>query len=216
VGLTAGQPVRFPSDGISLEGLLHLPDGDGPFPGAVICHPHPQYGGDMHNNVVGALVRACLDSGIAALRFNFRGVGASEGSYEAGVGELKDVRAALATLEAQPRIDSSRIVLGGYSFGAIMALRHAAASPGLAAAIAVSPPTVAGPLDGIFIEPPLLLVAGDRDEYCDTSVLASYREQVGRNVQLEVLPGVDHFWWGADDRLAEVVTRFIAGCPEIR
>jgi alpha/beta superfamily hydrolase len=211
VGLTAGQPVLFPSDGISLEGLLHLPEGDGPFPGAVICHPHPQYGGDMHNNVVGALVRACLDSGIAALRFNFRGVGASKGSYEGGAGELKDVAAAVDCLKSEERIDASRVVLVGYSFGALMALRHAAASPGLGAVIAVSPPAVAGPFVGIFIEPPLLLVAGDRDEYCDTGVLASYREKLGRNVQLEVVPGVDHFWWGSDDRLAEIVTGFIAG-----
>jgi hypothetical protein len=157
------------------------------------------------------LARACLDSGIAALRFNFRGVGVSEGSYEGGVGELNDVGAAVDYLKVQPRIDSGRVVLAGYSFGATMALRHAADSPGLAAVVAVSPPTGAGPFNGIFIEPPLLLVAGDRDEYCDTGVLASYREQLGRDVQLDVLPGVDHFWWGSDDRLAEVVTGFIAG-----
>ena len=66
--LIAGRDVTIPCGDITLEGLLHTPDGTGPFPGIVVCHPHPQYGGDMYNNVVGALVRAALDSGFAALR----------------------------------------------------------------------------------------------------------------------------------------------------
>ena len=93
----------------ALEALLHLPDGEPPFPGVVICHPHPQFGGDMYNNVVGALVRAALGVGVAALRFNFRGVGESEGAYDDGNGEPDDVRAALDFMRSQPEIDPKRV-----------------------------------------------------------------------------------------------------------
>ncbi len=80
----AGRDVAIPCGDITLEGLLHTPDGTGPFAGIVVCHPHPQYGGDMYNSVVGTLLRAALDSGFAALRFNFRAVGESQGTHAGG------------------------------------------------------------------------------------------------------------------------------------
>ncbi len=204
----AGRDVAIPCGDITLEGLLHTPDGTGPSPGIVVCHPHPQYGGDMYNNVVGALVRAALDSGFAALRFNFRAVGESEGAHTGGQAEPDDVRAAFAILAGQPEIESGRVALAGYSFGAMMALL---ASPdvsptGLAL---VSLPTIAGdvsPPDGAF---PLLFVSGDRDEYSDTAALTSLAEAAGERARLEVMPGVDHFWMGSDDRLTETATAFL-------
>ncbi|MCH7483766.1 MAG: dienelactone hydrolase family protein [Chloroflexi bacterium] len=204
----AGRDVAIPCGDITLEGLLHLPDGAGPFPGIVVCHPHPQYGGDMYNNVVGALVRAALDSSFAALRFNFRGVGESEGTHAGGRAEPDDVKAACAFLAGQPEIDSGRVALAGYSFGAAMALLASAdVSPsGLAL---VSLPTIAGelsPPNGAF---PLLLVSGDRDEYSDTTALANLAEAAGERARLEVMPGVDHFWAGSDDRLIETTAAFL-------
>ena len=204
----AGRDVAIPCGDITLEGLLHTPDGTGPSPGIVVCHPHPQYGGDMYNNVVGALVRAAQDSGFAALRFNFRAVGESEGAHTGGQAEPDDVRAAFAILAGQPEIESGRVALAGYSFGAMMALL---ASPdvsptGLAL---VSLPTIAGdvsPPDGAF---PLLFVSGDRDEYSDTAALTSLAEAAGERARLEVMPGVDHFWMGSDDRLTETATAFL-------
>ena len=204
----AGRDVAIPCGDITLEGLLHTPDGTGPSPGIVVCHPHPQYGGDMYNNVVGALVRAALDSGFAALRFNFRAVGESEGAHTGGQAEPDDVRAAFAILAGQPEIESGRVALADYSFGAMMALL---ASPdvsptGLAL---VSLPTIAGdvsPPDGAF---PLLFVSGDRDEYSDTAALTSLAEAAGERARLEVMPGVDHFWMGSDDRLTETATAFL-------
>jgi hypothetical protein len=208
VDVISGRDVAIPCGNITLEGLLHLPDGDGPFPGIVVCHPHPQYGGDMYNNVVGALVRAALNSGFAALRFNFRGVGESEGTHTGGQAEPDDVKAACAFLAEQPEIDAGRVALAGYSFGAAMALL---ASPdvsptGLAL---VSLPTIAGevsPPTGAF---PLLLVSGDRDEYSDTAALANLAEAAADRARLEVMPGVDHFWMGADDRLTETTSAFL-------
>ncbi len=206
--MTAGRDVAIPCGDITLEGLLHLPEGDAPFPGVVVCHPHPQYGGDMYNNVVGALVRAAPDSGFAALRFNFRAVGESEGTHTGGQAEPDDVRAAFAFLAAQPEIDSGRVALAGYSFGAAMALL---ASPDVspAALALVSLPTIAGelsPPEGAF---PVLLVSGDRDEYSDTAALASLAEAAGDRARLEVMPGVDHFWMRSDDRLTETTAAFL-------
>ncbi len=214
----AGRDVAIPCGDITLEGLLHLPDGDprsrmtGPFPGIVVCHPHPQYGGDMYNNVVGALVRAALDSGFAALRFNFRGVGESEGTHAGGQAEPDDVKAACAFLAKGPESISGRVALAGYSFGAAMALL---ASPDVSPAglALVSLPTIAGelsPPDGAF---PLLLVSGDRDEYSDTAVLARLAEAAGERARLEVMPGVDHFWLGSDSRLIETVATFLHALP---
>ncbi len=211
MGLTEGKPVRLPSGDLMLEGVLHFPDGAAPFPGAVVCHPHPQYGGDMHNNVVMALARACLGRGVAALRFNFRGVGGSEGAYDSGAGELADVAAAVDFLRADARIDALRILMVGYSFGALMALRWASAFP-VSAVVAVSPPTVAGPFSGIRVESPLLVAAGDSDQYCDARAIAAQQDQPGSDVRLEVFSGVDHFWWGAEDRLEEVVSGFLGAC----
>jgi alpha/beta superfamily hydrolase len=90
---------------VQLEAVLHLPDGVPPFAGVVVCHPHPRYGGDMNNNVVLAVTRALTDRGIAALRFNFRGVGGSAGSYDDGRGETEDAQHALDALASREEID---------------------------------------------------------------------------------------------------------------
>ena len=214
----AGRDVAVPCGDITLEGLLHLPDGGGPFPGAVVCHPHPQYGGDMYNNVVGALVRAALHSGFAALRFNFRGVGESEGTPSGSVGhaggqaERDDVQAACTFLAEQTEIDSERVALAGYSFGAAMALL-AAPDVSPAGLALVSLPTVAGTLSPPGGDFPLLLVSGDRDDYSDTAALALLAEAAGGRASLKVMPGVDHFWSGSDDRLIETTAAFLSTLP---
>ena len=210
--MIAARDVTIPCGDITLEGLLHLPDGAGPFPCIVVCHPHPQYGGDMYNNVVGALVRAAIDSGFAALRFNFRGTGESEGTHAGGQAEPGDVKAACAFLAEQPEIDSGRVALAGYSFGAAMALL--ASADVLPAGLAlVSLPTIAGELSPPGGDFPLLLVSGDRDEYSDTAPLTRLAEATGERARLEVIPGVDHFWQGFDDRLIETVSSFLLTLP---
>jgi alpha/beta superfamily hydrolase len=210
MSIIPGSAATIESGGLKLEALLHLPDGASPFPGLVICHPHPENGGDMYNGVVGAIVQASLDAGVAALRFNFRGVGGSEGEHEGGAGELEDVGAAVSHLMLRSEIDSSRVALAGYSFGAVMALRFADTRPDLAAVIAVSQPTMAASRAEIYMDPPVLIVAGDRDQYCDINLLQEYRSRLAEDVELEIVPGADHFWWGSFDRLQDIVSGFLS------
>jgi alpha/beta superfamily hydrolase len=163
----------------------------------------------MRNNVVSALCRAAIGVGAAALRFNFRGVGSSEGSFDNGIGEQKDVEGALAHLGGLPEINSARLAVAGYSFGALVVLRYANGRDDLSAVVAVSNPTQRGPAVELRMRVPTLFVTGDRDEYCDGALLTEYREQLGDDVTVVVHPGVDHFWWGSDDRLSETVSGFL-------
>ena len=117
--------MEIPGPAGNLEGFLHLPEGDGPFPAVVVCHPHPQMGGDMHNNVVMGVCYSLFIAGIASLRFNFRGVGRSQGQYDEGRGEMDDVLAALAAAGSQESIATDRVGLAGYSFGAGVAMKTA-------------------------------------------------------------------------------------------
>ena len=99
----------FPCNDLSLEGIAHMPQGNGPFPSVVVCHPHPLYGGDMDNNVVVAVCQALVQRSIVGFRFNFRGVGQSTGRHAQGIGEQQDVEAALSFTRAY-------VVIGAYHF----------------------------------------------------------------------------------------------------
>jgi alpha/beta superfamily hydrolase len=199
--------VAFPSGDLTLEGILHLP-GEIPSPGIVVCHPHPQYGGDMHNNVVTAICDLAVENGIAALRFNFRGAGASEGKYDGGIGEQDDVRAALSYLETLPELDASRIALAGYSFGAAVAVRAAGPSSDLRAFIGVSLPT-SMPLDEVNVTCPALFISGDEDEYSDPDELSAFVRSLGAHAELKLLPGLGHFWFGVERDLQNIIKPFL-------
>jgi alpha/beta superfamily hydrolase len=206
--MTDGQTreVTLASDALALEGVLHL-GASSPSPAVAVCHPHPLYGGDMHNTVVVTLCRAAAARGITALRFNFRGVGRSQGSFADGVGERADATAALAHLRQLPEVDDDRVGIVGYSFGAAVALL--AADEGLRAVVAVSTPTIARGLSEIAVRCPALLVVGEADQVAPPSRLAGLGQAVGPQAELVVVPGADHFWWGAEDRLAEIVSDFL-------
>ena len=207
-----GRPVSFiTNDGLTLEGVVHLPNPSrttpNPSPALVVCHPHPLYGGDMRNNIVAILCETVVSAGFAALRFNFRGVGASQGSHDKGRGERQDVAAAREYLRSQPEIDATRVGLAGYSFGAAMAVLSV--DDGTRALIAVSTPTGSGAITQVDAACPTLLVSGDRDEYSDPDALRLLAQPLGNNAEVVILPGVDHFWWGSDDRLSEIVSKFL-------
>ena len=128
--------VGFSSGKLQLEGIISLPEGvPGPYPAILACHPHPKLGGSMDHPIVAAICDVAAQQGFASLRFNFRSVGGSEGSFGAGAGEQEDVKAALGVLTAWPGIDRKRTILAGYSFGAgviLGGLRKYKASRGFA------------------------------------------------------------------------------------
>jgi len=202
--------VKFPSDGLHLEGVLHLPAGSGPFPAIVLCHPHPLYGGAMDNNVVLAISYAVCAVSIAALRFNFRGVEMSEGHFADGVGEQEDVRAALEFLSTQAVVDPSRIGLAGYSFGAKIALPVALEQEKIRALALVSP----------FVQDeewnqlrnaafPKLLISGGDDDFISPHKLQRLSSTMpADNLECEIVPGADHFWSGHENTIASKISVF--------
>lgn len=205
VRLTTGRAISLRAGDLTLEGILHEPKGADSFPAVAVCHPHPLYGGDMHNGVVVAICKALAARGIAALRFNFRGVGRSEGSFGGGSAEQEDARAAIAYLQGLESTEAHGIGLAGYSFGAAVAL-SVAATP-VRALAAVSAPLSSLDLAAIQPDIPALLLAGDRDQFAGGARLreiAAARPQV----RVVIVPGADHFWWDHLDVVTDTVAEF--------
>jgi len=196
---------------LRLEAVLQLPaDAASAVAGVVVCHPHPLYGGDMWNDVVEQVCRELLARGIAALRFNFRGVGGSEGEHAGGVGEREDVWAALDELRARAEIDRSRLGLAGYSFGGGVAL-NAGSAAGVRALAAISaPPRMIDFTAMQGFEISVLLIAGDRDEFAPADAVRQLAVALGPKTELTIVPGADHFWRGHSGELREVIGAFFA------
>lgn len=204
--MTMETRIGFTASGLRLEGKLYAPEPAGR--GAVLCHPHPQYGGTMDNNVVVACARALQEVGFATLRFNFRGVGASEGAYGDLVGEIEDARAASQC--AKGELPHARLSLIGYSFGALVALRAGFQDPAVDRLVAIAPPVAMYDLSFLGgCEKPVLYVAGDRDSFCPEDALESRADSLGSRHQIVRLKGVDHFFFGSEARLSAGVTSFL-------
>ncbi|MCB2192476.1 MAG: alpha/beta fold hydrolase [Deltaproteobacteria bacterium] len=191
---------------VSLEARLDLPaQAEG---AALILHPHPLYGGSMHNNVVDALAQAASEAGWASLCINFRGVGNSTGSHDNGGAEQDDVIAAAAWLADKA---PGPLVLMGYSFGSLVGARAADRVAGLAGGVWVSPPYVLGDLPPWpEARGPLLVITGERDEYGDLTKLEAYMHAMGALGTLKVHPGGDHFWWSGLSALKRQTVDFLA------
>lgn len=190
----------------SLEALLETPRTGEAAGGAVICHPHPQHGGTLQNKVVHTLSRAFLAEGFLSLRFNFRGVGDSEGTYDEGRGELQDSLAAARAL--RDRIGSGALWFAGFSFGAAIAIRAAAEShaDGL---VSVAP--AVSRVEAIR-QPgcPWLIVQGDRDELVNVDDTISWVNDLDPGPELQVLEGGEHFFHGRLVDLRNRVEAFVA------
>jgi uncharacterized protein len=147
-----------------LEALLEEPEEGSPSEAALVCHPHPQHGGTMHNKVVYRIARGLRSSGAVVLRFNYRGVNLSEGEYAHGEGELEDARVALAYLRG--RYPSLPFTLAGFSFGSRIALRLGCEGAGARRVIAVGFPTTYK--DRSFLENctvPRIFIQSTRDQF---------------------------------------------------
>jgi len=155
---------------------------------AVLCHPHPQYGGSMEDSVVGVLEAALLGAGVACVRFNFRGVGASEGRYDGGPGEQDDLIAVVDWLLGEH--DPTHLWLGGYSFGASV-VWHTLGRLQPERALLVAPPTRVMQFDGADPALPVDTFSGSEDDYVDAQALERLP-----NVRSHVISGADHFFSG--------------------
>lgn len=190
-----------------LEAILERP-GDGPLDGcAVVCHPHPQHGGTMHNKVAHTLARAFVRSGFETLRFNFRGTEDSDGSFDNGIGELEDALAALHWLsERHPDLP---IWLAGFSFGAAMAVKAAAAEP-VDGLVAVAP-AISRFASGLDAQPqcPWLIVQGDEDELVDLEETVDWVNSLEPGPELLIINGGEHFFHGRLGELRDAVMRFV-------
>ena len=200
--------VTILNEGLRLEACLDLPaDAGGPWPGVVLCHPHPAYGGDMHNNVVLALSRVLTGMGIACLRYNSRGVGRSQGYFGGGEPELTDGRAALTFLLEDEHIDSKRAGIIGYSFGASIALPLGGENDQIKAIAAVSPVVPRGALTECA--KPKMIILGDRDAMIPSEAMLKASQRMSDPKIIKVYPGMDHFWWGAEDEAAKEIGEFM-------
>lgn len=202
--------ITFSSQNLTLEGLYASgPNGAVPR-GAVVCHPHPQYGGAMYNNVVDAALAALWQRGFATLRFNFRGVGASEGSYGGGQGEARDAAAAVAHMRSQPAMESAPIVLAGYSFGAAAAWSGASPAAPLEALVLIAAPLQmmnagAAPKAKSFV-----LIGGSEDSFCPAAGLKDLCDRLGQNASFRLIDGADHFFGGYEDEVTKALAEMLA------
>ena len=195
-----------------LEAVLMRPEG-APVAAAVVCHAHPLQGGIMHFKVVFRAAKALQHEGVAALRFNFRGVGRSEGVHDQGRGEQDDVRSALD--HAERRFPGLPLVLGGFSFGSSMALRVGVADERVRALFALGFPAsmVADPsfLDGC--RKPRLFVQGAKDSFGGDELIRELVLGLPEPRTLVVVPEADHFFTGHLDALQEAVRAWAARRP---
>ena len=193
------------ADGHGLEAELAV--AAQPRAAMVLCHPHPRYGGTMRSIVIGALFDALPRAGVTCLRFNFRGVGASEGRHDEGRGEGLDARAALGARGARAAA-SAPVVLAGWSFGADVAL--SVDDPRLAGWLAIAPPLhVRDPSAGVARDPrPKLLALAEHDEVRSPDEVAALVADWA-TTETVVIGGASHFFVGRTDRLVEVATAFV-------
>jgi uncharacterized protein len=190
--VTRLQHVAFEGPAGSIEGALQERDGPHGLV-AVVCHPHPAYGGTLHNKVVHRVASTLHELGADVLRFNFRGVGASAGAYDQGRGELEDARAAVAWIRA--RHPGTRAWLAGFSFGSWIAARLAASDPAIERLILVAPPVRRSSFDVLrHCAVPKLVIQGLADTTCPPADLESEFPLWADPKTLIRVPDASHFF----------------------
>lgn len=200
--------VNIPSAQGHLEGILK-PEEEGSVPEyvGVVCHPHSLYGGTMHNKVVFKVAQTLQSLNIPALRFNFRGVGHSTGTYDEGRGEMDDVRYALEFLSR--RYPSVPAVISGFSFGSYVGLRVATADDRAQAMIGLGVPArwfAGDTLQGCH--KPKLFIHGTQDEQAPYEQTQSWFEQVPAPKSLVAVQGADHFFQGRLEEVQAIIVNF--------
>jgi alpha/beta superfamily hydrolase len=212
------ETVLFDTDDhLRLEGRLAIPSSMRG--GVVLCHPHPQFEGSMSSAMIPALQRGLADAGLVALRFNFRGVGRSEGAYDEGRGETRDALAAIRRVREVT--GDLPVSVAGWSFGALVGLNAAVTAPDIPAMVAIAPPISWSATGGLPPEPSpervrawrgsLLGICGTQDPFCKPARLQAWVESITDRGEVRVFENEDHFFSGGRDDLVKTVVAFLDG-----
>ncbi len=202
--------VSFYVDGLKFEGVVAEPDAvASPVPGVVICHPGPLNGGNMDNNVVLAVSAALVEQGFATLRFNFRGVGNSQGQHAKGELEHQEALGAMDFLGNWQSVDMNNLGLAGYSFGTGVILGN----PSLqerAKVYALVSPSIARLEESALRSNhrPKFVISGDKDRIIQSPGLEPVLDSFAKPFTCEFIPGADHFWVGQEEMMARRVGQF--------
>jgi len=196
--------VFFESDGLKLEGLLNKGEND---KGIIITHPHPLYGGDMHNYVVEFIKKVYRKKNYTTFCFNFRGVGESQGNYDNDQGEQEDLRSALSFIAST---GINRVELAGYSYGAWINSLVACKDASIKNIVLLSPPVAFINFKPVTSIPGLkLVVTGSIDDYAPPDLLKKALPVWNKKAVLEIINGADHFYGGYTKKLEPVLSKFI-------
>lgn len=199
------EKIKFLSQDILIEGLLCIQEGQ---KGVVITHPHSLYGGSMYNQVVETLVKVFQEKSFSTLRFNFRGVGGSEGSFDEGNGEQEDVRSAIEYMHKRGKRD---IDLAGYSFGAWVNAKMKNTHSLCNRIAMISPPVAFLDFSFLSFNPKIqLVIAGGRDDIAPADEITNVINIWNPKAHFEVIEGADHFYTDKISSLKSVLTRYIS------
>lgn len=175
---------------------------------AIVCHPHPLFGGTMHNKVVYRIAKAFQDAGFAVLRFNFRGVGSSQGEHDEGHGEQDDLRAAIKFMKE--KYPEAEAWVAGFSFGSVVMLRAACSDSSIRALVAAGVPVSKYDFrEVIGCDKPKLFVQGESDEFGRAADLERFVAKLSEPKTLKIIEGVGHFFEGRLGELEKAVSDFI-------
>ena len=195
-----------------LEGRYHQSKNSNA-PIAIVLHPHPLHGGDMNNRVVFIMFNNFVERGFSVLRFNFRGVGRSQGAFDNGVGELSDAAYAFDWMQ-QFNSNSPFCWIGGYSFGALISMQLMMRRPEIEGFVSISPP--AGTEDFSFLAPcpsSGLIIHGDKDTHVPLDAVKKLAQkldgQKNISVNLSIVKGADHFYKDNMDNLSKEVASYL-------
>jgi hypothetical protein len=202
--------IIIPSGDIKLEGIIHRPTAQ-PVAGAVVCHPHPLFGGSMENSVVMAVSDALCERGMSVLRFNCRGAGKSEGSYGWIKKDKADVRSAVSFISSEESLES--IALVGYSWGCWVGFSSIIDDPRVKVLIGISPSIDAYDFNFMIdCTKPKLFIVGDNDKFISKSDFLVFYEKLSSPKEYLFVQGTDHFYVGKEsvvsDKCSEFLSRF--------
>jgi uncharacterized protein len=218
LSIQAEQSITFHSKGqpaYTLEGCVHRPDTVGQLPVAVLCHPQPA-SSDMHDPLTVALAQGLAEAGILALRFNFRGVGQSQGQHTDGRLEPLDLAGALDAALALPNADPAKVCVIGHAFGAYISLMYAPFDPRIRTVVAISLPLfrAANGFPRQF-ERPKLFVTAEFDEICPRFKLEPFVQQLEGPKGIKVIVGARHLMRGYEDAAVTTIVKYVRTWAEM-